>query len=534
MLIARYLLAFGITAVSLRAGEPTTAPAAPPLARADVLAAMKRATVFIVEKVGHQGGYVWSYLPDLSRRWGEMEATPTMAWLQAPGTLSVGHALLDAYHATGDEYYYDAARQTAHLLIKGQHAAGGWNYMIDTAGEASLRRWYATIGKNGWRLEEFQHYYGNATFDDSTTTDAAEFMLRFYLEKHDPEAQGSLHRAIDFVRQSQYPNGGWPQRFPLMRGFAKPGGEDYTGYITFNDNVTAGNVSFLVQCYAALGDERLLEPIQRGMRVFILTRQPPPQAGWGLQHSLDLKPAGARTYEPKALVTSTTGANIDHLLKFYALTGDAAFLDPIPEALAWLDTVKLPAELAARGSHPTFVEIGSNKPLFIHRRGSNVVNGRYYADHNPHDTVGHYSSFRSVDVTALRARYEKARLTSSADAIKDSPLRPGAPRSIQPRIVGGRSFGFSRGGAGSARERAAQIIGALTAEGAWLSPLRMTSHPYQGDGPATAVPGKFATTNVGDEFDTSPFPSPNPVPGISVATYVANLGALIRYLEETR
>jgi hypothetical protein len=34
-------------------------------------------------------------------------------------------------------------------------------------------------------------------------------------------------------------------------------------------------------------------------------------AGWGLQHTVaDLKPAGARTYEPEAFATHTTAANI--------------------------------------------------------------------------------------------------------------------------------------------------------------------------------------------------------------------------------
>ena len=102
------------------AGAATAAPT-----RAQALATMKKATTFMVEKAATNGGYVWSYLPDMSRRWGEMEATRTMAWLQAPGTLSVAHALLDAYHVTGDEYYYEAAARTARLLIKGQHPAGG-------------------------------------------------------------------------------------------------------------------------------------------------------------------------------------------------------------------------------------------------------------------------------------------------------------------------------------------------------------------------------------------------------------------------
>ena len=60
-------------------------------------------------------------------------------------------------------------------------------------------------------------------------------------------------------------------------------------------------------CYQAFGDARLLDPIVRGMNAFIVTQLGPPQPGWGLQHTLDLQPAGARTYEPKALVDPHLG-----------------------------------------------------------------------------------------------------------------------------------------------------------------------------------------------------------------------------------
>ena len=49
----------------------------------------------------------------------------------------MGHLFLDAYHATGDEYYYRAAEQAADALIAGQLPAGGRNYMIDLAGDRS-------------------------------------------------------------------------------------------------------------------------------------------------------------------------------------------------------------------------------------------------------------------------------------------------------------------------------------------------------------------------------------------------------------
>jgi hypothetical protein len=271
------------------------------------------------------------------------------------------------------------------------------------------------------------------------------------------------------------------------------------------------------------------------MNSFIITRQPPPQAGWGLQYTLDLKPAGARTYEPTALVTSTTAANIDQLLKFYALTGDAKFLKPIPDALAWLEAVKLPPNLpGARGTHPTFIELGTNQPLFVHRRGSNAVNGHYFVDHNSEKTIGHYSSYRTVNIAALRERYETARSTPPEVVTKDSPLRTGAPRATLPRIAGARSGGFGRGNRGNIEERAAQAIATLNPEGYWSSTLRTTSHPYRGDGSAEVAPGDFSTTHVGDDSDTSPYPAPEPIAGISVALYAANVDALVRYLESKK
>ena len=105
----------GPAATSVRPQQqPTPTPAAKASpTRADILAAMKRATMFMVDTVAVNGGYVWSYLPDLSRRWGEIEARPTMIWMQPPGTATIGHLFLDAYHATGDDYYYQAAERTA-------------------------------------------------------------------------------------------------------------------------------------------------------------------------------------------------------------------------------------------------------------------------------------------------------------------------------------------------------------------------------------------------------------------------------------
>ena len=40
-------------------------------------------------------------------------------WMQPPGTGTMGHLFLDAYHATGDDYYYRAATKAADALVAG-------------------------------------------------------------------------------------------------------------------------------------------------------------------------------------------------------------------------------------------------------------------------------------------------------------------------------------------------------------------------------------------------------------------------------
>lgn len=350
-------------------------------------------------------------------------------------------------------------------------------------------------------------------------------MLRLYLAKQDPDFKAALDRSIKFVLDSQYPNGTWPQRHPPAKGTPDNPLPEYPSYMTFNDDVADENVGFLIMCYQTLGDERLLDPIRRGMRAFAALQQPAPQAGWSLQYTPhDLKPAGARTYEPLALVTHTTGRNIEVLMEFYEVTGDATLIERIPEALAWLDSVKLSPELATSArTHPTFIEVGTNRPLYVHREGSNVVNGRYDVDGIPEKTLGHYGSFRRVDTDGLRKRYEALKATDPDEFRKASPLRPDAGRAELPRFF----VVDEGGGAPRSAPLVAAVVEGLNADGYWLAPLAYNSHPYKGPGPKEVAPGDFSQTHVGDEYDTSPFRDEK-LMGISTAAFIRNMSVLIR------
>jgi PelA/Pel-15E family pectate lyase len=408
---------------------------------AETLRTMKRAARFMRERVAYRGGYVWSYAPDFLRRWGEMEAFATMIWIQPPGTATVGHLYLDCFHATRDEFYYQAATDVAEGLIAAQHPSGGWNYLHDFAGEESARRWYGTIGKNGWRLEEF--IIITATRPSMTRDVRGVAILAAHVsERRSSRLRGPVDKALSFVLDSQYPNGGWPQRFPLTSEPGLHGRAGYTHQITFNDDVSGENIKFLLMAYQTLGDERALAAIRRAMDIFVATQQPAPQAGWGLQHDVQtLAPIGARTYEPDAMTTHTTSNNISQLMNFYEWTGDDRFIARVPEALAWLDSVRLSdAQVQVAGRrYPTFVEIGSNRARIVHRRGSNVVNGAYYWDYNVAKPITHYSQWRNLDVEALRARYERLRAadahglaTTAAQPVQISAAAasPRKPRSV--------------------------------------------------------------------------------------------------------
>ena len=499
----------------------------------EVRQTMLRATRYMVEKVSTNGGYVWYYLPDFSRRWGEMEAYKTMIWIQSPGTVSMGHLFIDAYRATGDEYYYQAAEKVASAIVWGQSHEGGWNYIVDFGGDRSLKDWYNTIGKNGWRLEEFQHYYGNSTFDDDVTSNAARFLLRIYLEKLDAVWKPALDKAIDFILKSQYPIGGWPQRYPLKEGFVKEGGEDYPSYHTFNDGVTGENVNFLIQCYLTLGEERLLDPIRRGMYFYIISQDS--SGGWGQQLDMNLEAAGARTYEPKALLPGATVENATYLMTFYRYTGDRRFLARIPDAINWLERVKLPENQTAGGkyTHSTFVEVGTNKPVYVHRKGSNVKYGYYYHDYNDNKLLAHYGGKGRIDIDRFKQEYNSVKALTPEQATIDSPLKienfkgDGTPQKYYELTRSGFSFP-------SDEKQVRTIINALDKEDRWLAKHASISNPYIGDGQKKDITEEFTSTNVGDETDTSPFRDNSEQLYISTSEYIRNMNFLINYLKEVK
>ncbi len=491
--------------------------------KSDARSAMLKATRFMVEEVSTNGGYVANYLPDMSRRWGELEGFKSQIWVQSPGTYSMGNIFLDAYEASADEYYYQAAEKVASALIWGQRPEGGWNYFIDFAGERSAKEWYSTIGKNAWGFEEYYHYYGNSTFDDLNATGPAGFLLRLYLLKLDPKYKPALDKVIQFILDSQYPLGGWPQRFPLKSDYPKGGREDYTSFYTFNDEVISENINFLIRCYAALADERLLDAIRRGMNFYILTQQGNPQAGWGQQYNMDLEPAHARSYEPPALLPAQSFDNGMTMIHFYQMTGDRRFIARIPDLIAWLENSRLPADKTEGGTrtHSTFIEVGTNKGLYAHRKGTGVVDGKYWWDYDDSAPLMHYGAKTNVNIQRLKDTYNQALALPEAELKKNSLLK-----STYRDKIKNEPAEFVRSSPSDDEVR--NIIKALN-NGRWLVKHVQISRPYS----VTPDGVETNTAKLSDEGGKG-ISDPSEQEYISTREYEKNMSALINYIKANK
>lgn len=491
---------------------------------------------YLDENISVEGGYVWYYKKDLTRRWGELEAYPSMIWVQGAGTVAMGHLFLDAYESTKDEYYYELAKKSAHALIKGQLDCGGWNYLIDFAGEKSLKKWYSTIGANGGRLEEFHHYYGNATFDDDVTAGASKLLLRLFLVKKDSIVKKALDKAIKFILNSQFPNGAWPQRYPFKEEFNKNRKPDYTLYYTFNDNVIWNNIKFLILCYAVLKNDSLLISIKKGMNFYLLSQYQNPQAGWAQQYNHNLEPAKARTYEPAALDPQYTAKYIEILIKFYEMTGDKKFLQRIPDAINWLSTVAI----EKRDSIivvPKFVELNTNKPLFIHRKGTNKYFGKYFIDYENKNTIVHYSCIRFVNIKPILRHYEDVVNNNIYHKhvieipIKENGLNTFNEVEEYLKLSDEKFFSTSR------MEVSLNKVEELISKGKnnqlWLSKDVFISNPYIDEkvtGDSSSL--NYCCSYVGDKFDTSTYPNQTDEEFISIREFIRNVKYLLNCLKK--
>ncbi|MEQ8336521.1 MAG: pectate lyase [Cyclobacteriaceae bacterium] len=338
--------------------------------------------------INSNGGYVYYVTPDLSLRWGESPADEQTIEVQPPGTPAVGLAFLKAYQVTGDSKALEAAKEAAYALIRGQNKHGGWDHTIN----------FADLTNE------------TVSFDDDQTQTAVSFLMALDQEIDDPKLDQAVKKALDMMIMTQLDNGGWPHKWPEQG--------NYHDYATFNDEGINDCLRVMMEAYQYYGDnEAVAKSLKKAARFMMISQQPPPQPGWAQQYNEFLQPAWARTFEPASLCPSVTIKNIHSLVDLYLVLGDGTLLEPIPDALRWLNDIQL-----ENGKWARFVEIGTNKSLYYDRGRIRVES---VDDLHVERRTGYgYETDISAQIERGTKRYNMAMELSREDLMKaeDPPL----------------------------------------------------------------------------------------------------------------
>ena len=265
----------------------------------------------------------------------------------------------------------EEGRRIADNVLTWQTPHGGWPKNRDTASEPF-------DGKS-----EDLH----ATFDNGATTNELRFLARAFRATNEPRYQQAFRKGLSHILEAQYPNGGWPQFYPLSKGYHR--------HITFNDNVMV-RILELLRDVSKSSDYRFLKTedrtkaeaaVTKGIDCILRTqiKQNGKLTVWCAQHDVKtLAPAWARFYEPPSL----SGAESVGVVRFLMSVEEPtpAIIAAVEGSIEWFRSVAIHgmrldkftdaegqddkwivADPDANPLWARFYEIGSNRPIFLDR-----------------------------------------------------------------------------------------------------------------------------------------------------------------------
>jgi PelA/Pel-15E family pectate lyase len=225
-------------------------------------------------------------------------------------------------------YAGDEARTIAGQVVACQTAAGAWtkgnNYTLTNPPARAADIW------------------SNGTYDNNATIFELRYLALVNIaDRHTPHSAAwrkAFLRGLRYIFASQYPNGGFPQVYPLAGG--------YHDNITFNDTAMV-NVLELLRDVAAGKPEFEFVPVrlrqeagrrvERGVHCILATQikgADGRRTAWCQQHdALTRQPAAARNFEPIAVCSLDSAA----LAKFLMSRPHPSpeIVGAVDDALAW-------------------------------------------------------------------------------------------------------------------------------------------------------------------------------------------------------
>ena len=535
--------------------------------REQARAALRKAVEFYRTRVATEGGYHFAYAEDLSYGRSEMSEGPTRVEIQRDGTPLVGMAYLDAYAATGDTYYRDAARDVARALVKGQYCSGGWDYYIEFDPQKRQQFPYRADGRCSQPASN--KTTRPTTLDDNVTQAAMRLLMRVdrALDFSDAPIHDAARFALDSLVKAQHPNGAWPQRysrfpdpaqFPVKRASYPESwprtwpGSDYFTHYTFNDNSIVDALDAMLEAARIYKEPRYLASAEKGGEFMLLSQMPDPQPGWAQQYDRDMHPAWARQFEPPSITGGESQSVMRALMLLYRETGNRKYLEPLPRALAYykksiLPEVENPSEIRRRtcpGRTPCaarFYELKTNRPLYVTKgtrvtavgQGVTNVDG-YELSYSDQSVITHYAVLTSgAGFAEIDGEYNALLNADAASLKRPDSLHGLSPWTASRQAPAGAETTTAERQTIEQRVRA--VIESMDGRGAWVEggtigkANRLVSVLAAGDLVVT-LGGRTLTLKENETLEVFSGPEPPKQRIIRSRTFADNAGVLSAYL----
>lgn len=239
---------------------------------------------------------------------------------------------------TNPDFFLSAdAQRIGDQLILFQRNTGGWPKNVDMIHELSDAE-RADILSDKERLDD-------STIDNGATTTQLVYLARLYQATNIERYKLAFLRAVKYLLDGQYANGGWPQFWPQTRG--------YQFHVTYNDNAMVNTMNILrdisLQVEPYQGDITTADLRLRAKRAFdkgvecILRCQIVVDGVptiWCQQHdTVYFQPVKARAYELPSYCPQESSAIVHLLMRLPEPT--EAIKRAVHGAMAWFDKYKI-------------------------------------------------------------------------------------------------------------------------------------------------------------------------------------------------
>jgi PelA/Pel-15E family pectate lyase len=286
-------------------------------------------------------------------------------------------------------YLSHEAIRIANNFLLFQHSSGGWPKNIDMTKKFSEDdvNLIKQIQSNN-----IEHPINYITIDNGATYSQMRYLKIMFQTNGDKRFKKSFISGLDYLLNSQYKNGGWPQCFPLQNG--------YQDNITFNDGAMIGVIELLndisyadIDLVDSVRLYKSFNALDKGLQLILRTQifSNLKFTGWCAQYDpISLSPVRGRSYELESINPYVTTGIINYLMKIK--NPGKEIIHSIQYAISWLkksqindfeiitnnnqlnntDDAKIfsskeqsyPLQIWAR-----FYEIDSNLPIFSNRDG---------------------------------------------------------------------------------------------------------------------------------------------------------------------